>query len=50
MPANMNVMPVVFEAAADAPLSGNLVDFTARHADAKQKISGGFSYFSVWCF
>ncbi len=43
MPANMNVMPVVFEAAADAPLSGKLIDFTARHADPKQNISGGFT-------
>ena len=42
MAANMSVMPVVFEAAADAPLSGSLVDFTARHVDPKQKISGGF--------
>ena len=42
MPANMSSMPVVFEAAADAPLSGALVDFTARHADEKQKIRGGF--------
>ena len=42
MPANMSTMPVVFEAAADAPIAGKLVDFTARHADPKQKISGGF--------
>ncbi len=42
MPANLNVMPVLFEAAADAPLGGKLVDFTARHADASQNIRGGF--------
>lgn len=42
MPANLNVMPVVFEAAADAPLAGKLVDFTARHADASTGIRGGF--------
>ena len=42
MPSNMNLMPVVFEAAADAPLSGKLVDFRARHADEKQKIVGSF--------
>jgi len=42
MPSNMNVMPVVFEAAADAPLSGKLLDFRAKHADANQNISGGF--------
>ena len=42
MPANASSMPVVFEAAADAPLAGNLVDFQARLNDPKQKISGGF--------
>jgi len=43
MASNLNVMPVVFEAAKDAKISGKLVDFTARHADAKTKIQGGFS-------
>jgi hypothetical protein len=42
MPANMSVMPVVFEAKADAPIAGKLVDFTARHADPKVGIRGGF--------
>ena len=42
MPANTGTMPVVFEAAADAPVSGKLVDFTARHADPKQDIKGGY--------
>ena len=42
MPANASTMPVVFEAAADAPLAGSLVDFQARLNDPKQKISGGF--------
>lgn len=42
MPSNMNVMPILFEAAADAPLSGKLVDFTAKHTDPNQNISGGF--------
>ncbi len=42
MPANLNSMPVVFEAAADAPIAGHLVDFTGRHADPNQNISGGF--------
>lgn len=42
MPANMSAMPVVFEAAADAPLSGKLVDFAAKHADPQQQIRGGF--------
>lgn len=43
MAANLSSMPVVFEAAADAPLSGKLVDFTARHADPAQNIRGGFT-------
>lgn len=43
MPANLSSMPVVFEAAADAPVAGKLVDFTARHADPNQDISGGFT-------
>ncbi|MDA1013944.1 MAG: pre-peptidase C-terminal domain-containing protein, partial [Planctomycetota bacterium] len=42
MPTWTNVMPVVFEAAADAPISGKLVDFTAKHADPKIAIRGGF--------
>ncbi len=41
MPANMNTMPVVFEAAADAPLSGKLLNFTARHIE-NEAIRGGF--------
>ena len=42
VPANMSVMPVVFEAAADAPLTGGLYDFVAHHAE-KPEINGGFS-------
>ena len=42
MPGNMNTMPVVFEAATDAPVAGKLVNFTARHADPDQNIHGGF--------
>ncbi len=42
MPANQNVMPVVFEATADAELNGALVDFLAKHADPNQNIQGGF--------
>jgi hypothetical protein len=42
VPANMSVMPVVFEAAADAALSGGLFEFTAHLAD-KPEINGGFS-------
>jgi hypothetical protein len=43
MPANMTQMPVVWEAAEDAPLSGRLVDFTARHVDESTGIRGVFS-------
>jgi len=42
-PSNMNLIPVVFEAAADAPIAGKLLDFTTRHKDPNQKISGGYS-------
>ncbi|MEO2022114.1 MAG: PPC domain-containing protein [Pirellulaceae bacterium] len=42
MPANASTMPVVFEAAADAPIGGKLIDFTVRHADPKQDIKGGY--------
>ncbi len=43
MPAALSQMPVVFEAAADAPLSGKVVAFAARHADPNQKIRGEFT-------
>jgi len=42
MPANLNTMPVVFTAAADAPIGGGLVDFTARVAKATPEIHGRF--------
>jgi hypothetical protein len=42
MPANLTVMPVVFEADENAELSGKLVDFTARHADPATNIVGHF--------
>lgn len=42
VPANMSVMPVVFEAAADAPLGGGLYGFIAHHAE-NPEINGGFS-------
>ncbi|HWB00487.1 MAG TPA: PPC domain-containing protein, partial [Pirellulales bacterium] len=38
---NVGTVAVVFEAAADAPLSGKLVDLRAQHADANAKIAGG---------
>ncbi len=43
MKSNMNVMPVVFEAASDAELNGALVDLKARLKDEKRDITGGFS-------
>ncbi|MEZ6122453.1 MAG: hypothetical protein R3C49_04670 [Planctomycetaceae bacterium] len=42
MPANLNTMPVVFEATADAPLAGALVDFRARLNEEGKNISGRF--------
>lgn len=42
LPANQTQLPVVFEVPADAPLSGKLVNLTARHADPNQNIRGGF--------
>lgn len=42
MPANQNLMPVVFEAAADAEVGGALVDFRGKAADPNQLVEGGF--------
>jgi hypothetical protein len=43
MAANMSVMPVVFEAAADAPLAGTLIKLTAKHTAENSTISGHFT-------
>ncbi len=43
MAANLTTMPVVFEAAADAPVEGKLIEFKGRHADPNQKIEGVFT-------
>lgn len=43
MPANLNVMPVVFEAAADAPLAGALVDFRMKPVDPNLNLYGRFT-------
>jgi hypothetical protein len=43
MPANLNVMPVVFEAAADAPLAGALVDFRMKPTDPNLNLFGQFT-------
>jgi hypothetical protein len=45
MHPSMNLMPVVFEAAGDAPVDGDLVDFRAKLADPNQpnvQVEGGF--------
>jgi hypothetical protein len=41
MADSMSQMPIVFEAAADAPLGGKLVDFRGRHAE-NAEINGGY--------
>jgi len=43
MAANLDTVPVVFEAAAAAPLSGKLTALTARHVDPKQTIDSRFA-------
>ncbi len=43
MHPSMNLMPVVFDAAEDAPIDGDLIDFRAKLADPKQPpLEGGF--------
>jgi hypothetical protein len=44
MPANLSAIPVLFEAAADAPLSGSMSQLIGRHADPQQQIAGGFTH------
>jgi len=43
MPANLNTMPVVFEAAIDAPVAGKLVEFNARLKSDEKNITGSFT-------
>lgn len=42
MAGNTDVAPVVFEAAADAPLGGKLCDLTAQVADGKVNVKGEY--------
>ncbi|RMG35259.1 MAG: peptidase [Planctomycetota bacterium] len=42
MAPNLSVMPVVFEAAADAPIGGRLVDLTAKPVDPKIPVVGHY--------
>ncbi|MBD3673078.1 MAG: PPC domain-containing protein [Planctomycetaceae bacterium] len=46
VPSNMSTWPVLFEAAADAPLGGKLLDFTCKPADEKQDVTGHFANFA----
>ena len=43
MPANMTTQPVLFEAAADAPIAGKLIPLAGRHVDPNTKIVGRFT-------
>jgi hypothetical protein len=43
MNPNMNVMPVVFEATAEAPLAGKLIDFRMKSTDPNLMVSGRFT-------
>jgi len=42
MSANIDAMPVVFEAAPDAPIGGRLLDLTATWTNAASKVAGRF--------
>jgi hypothetical protein len=41
MADNVDAVPVVLNAAADAPVAGGLIDFRAKHIDPKVNIDGG---------
>jgi hypothetical protein len=43
MLANLDSIPVLFEAAADAPVAGTLANIVGRHIDPAQKIKSAFS-------
>jgi hypothetical protein len=43
MSAGMNIVPVVLEAAADAPVGGALGTFTAKHVDPKLQVPSTFA-------
>src|SRR5262249_26290097 len=43
IPANEYLLPVVFEAAADAPLGGRLVTLTGTGGGPKTPVTGGFT-------
>src|SRR4029077_19165637 len=41
MADNVDAVPVVLNAAADAPVAGSLIDLRAKHTDPKVNIDGG---------
>ena len=42
MASNAEIIPVIFEAAADAPIAGKLSDFSAKPTDSKIDVKGEF--------
>lgn len=44
MAANLDIVPVVFEAAADAPVAGTMSNLIGKHADPKVQIPSNFSH------
>ena len=42
LPAKVDLEPLVFEAAADAPIGGKMLDFYASSADPSKKVRGSF--------
>ena len=44
LPSNLGQFPVVFEAVAEAPVAGRLINMGGRHADENQNIAGQFSH------
>ena len=45
----MDAMPLVFEAAPDAPIGGKLLDLTATWTNATSKVVGNSTRTSNWC-
>ncbi len=43
IPANLDAIPVVFEAAPTAPVAGKLANLIGQHVDQTQKIRGGLT-------
>jgi hypothetical protein len=43
MADNLDIVPIVFEAAGDAPIAGSLADLSAAHVDPNVKVRSDFS-------